>query len=454
MTDTIKTKLTDKASQILKTVKTEADSAEVLAVLRRGKTLFLANGGYTDIHNYNFEEVSLRVIKKGKIGSTYSNLNNPPEEILNKALLSAKYGAPATFDFTSPEEAEKKSSKRVQIYSKECSELTADWMAEEAKRIFNYLRGKSEDIQFNVQLDVEERHVHYSNSRGRTDEYSRTRLITYVQHIFEGSKEGIEKMEVSCKPFKFDTTILDSLVEEREAMKTVSTTLKGGPTQVLFLPASAWTLVLRLASGVTGDMVTRKLSPLTDKLEEKILSDLVTIEEATDRDFEPGSIPFDDEGVPTISRHIVDEGVLKDFIFDRKSGQKNESKSTGNGIKRVMWGDGIQHAPIPFFSNLVMNGGSKKIKEIIKEIKNGLVICDVVGFHSGNILAGHYSMGVGSGFHVIDGKPVGRIIDTMVSGNIYDDFKKIVDLSSETSPTLIGRVPAILINDIQVSIKT
>ena len=469
--------LARKAKELLESAVKEAQSAEVLGLSRRGKTLFLANGGFTDIHNYNLEEASLRVIKEGKIGSTYSNLNNAPDEITEKALLSAKFGPTATFEFTTPKEAatvidsdtatNSKSSandsandsgtdngSRAEIYSKDCAELTADWLAEEAKRIFDYLRSKSDDIQFNVQLDVEERHVYYCNSSGREDSYKRTRLTSYVQHIFEGSKEGIEKMEVSCKPFKLNNALLDAIIREREAMSKVSTSLTGGPTQVLFLPGSAWTLVLRLANGVTGNTVARKLSPLTEKMNEKIFSDKVTILEAPDRDFEPGSIPFDDEGMPTKARAIVENGILKDFIYDKKSAQKGEVKSTGNGLKRIMWGDGIQHSPAPYFANLVMNGGSKTIKDIIAGMKNGIVVCDVVGFHSGNILAGHYSMGIGSGFHVIDGKPFGRLLDTMIAGNIYDDFNNIAELSQETSPTLVGRVPAILINDIQVSTKS
>ena len=442
----------ERVKALLEEAKGNCSSAEVIGQLRRGKIMFVANGGHPDLQNYDVGEVALRVINDGKIGSAYGSLNTDPKEMVKSALLSAKYGSKADFEFTGNDVVDVE--KPAQIYDEECANLTPEWLAKEARRICDYVLEREKDIQFNVQLDNEDRWVVYGNTNGRTGEYRRSCLTTFVQHMFEGSKEGIEKMEMSCKPFKMPDEKLDELIWERRAMKEKAKDVPTGPTEVLVLPTAAWSLVLRLTFGVDGGNIARKLSPLTDRKGEEIFNASVTILEAPDRDWEPGSIPFDDEGVPTRPRPIVEKGVLKDFIFNRRSAARAETESTGNGIKRIMWGDGIEHGPAPYFTNLVMESGSTSIHELIEGIKDGIVVCDVIGFHSGNILAGHYSMGVGTGFRVVDGKPCGRVIDTMVSGNIYEDFKNIKALSSETEPTLVGRVPAILFTGMQVSTKS
>lgn len=433
---------------VLDEARSRSEQAEVVGLLRSGRILFVANGGHPDLHTYDVAEVSVRVIKDGRVGSACGSLNQTPASVVDNALLSAAYGPPADFEFTPGDVTDDR--KRALIYDPACANLSPENLASEAKRIREHVLKQEPDIQFNVQLDTEDRTVRYANTRGRRGEYRRSRLTSFVQHMFEGSKEGIEKLETSCHPFEFPDAKLDELVWERRGMLQPAKSLQG-PSRVLFLPTSTWALVMRLTFGVDGANVARKVSPLTTKVGEEIFSPCVTVREAPDRDGEPGSVPFDDEGVPTQPRSIVENGVLKGFVFHRRSAAQTGVESTGNGIKRIMWGDGIEHAPAPYFSNLVMEPGTTPLHDLIDGMDDGIVVCDVIGFHSGNILAGHFSMGVGTGFRVVKGKPVGRVRDTLVSGNIYQDLKRVVALSRETEPTLVGRVPAVLVEGLQVS---
>jgi len=442
----------ERVEKLLSEARTRCDSAEVVGLLRRGKILFVANGGHPDLQNYDVAEVALRVVKDGTLGSAFGSLNTEPSAMVDSALLSAKYGSKADFEFTPGDVQDRPNPAK--IYDKACADLTPEWLAAEGRRICDYILEREPGIQFNAQLDCEDRWVIYANSLDRRGQYKRTRLTTFVQHMFEGSKEGIEKMETSCKPFTMPDEKLDELIWERRAMRTPAKDVATGPSEVLVLPTATWALVMRLTHGVDGSSVARKLSPISEKKGEEIFNASVTVREAPDRDWEPGSLPFDDEGVPTQPRAIVEKGVLKDFIFSRRSAARAGVQSTGNGLKRIMWGDGIEHAPACYFSNLVMEPGDTSIHDIISNMQDGVVVCDVIGFHSGNILAGHHSMGVGTGFRVVDGKPQGRVIDTMISGNIYEDFKRIKALSRETEPTLVGRVPAILFDGMQVSTKS
>ena len=143
--------------------------------------------------------------------------------------------------------------------------------------------------------------------------------------------------------------------------------------------------------GANGAQKVRGVTPLAEKLGQVIFGPEVTLVDDPTRDWAPGSTPFDDEGVPTRKKIIVDKGVFKSFIFDLTNGVKDGYGSTGNGIKRSMWTRGIEVAPNPRFNNLVMSPGDKTYAELVAMMPEGIVVNDVIGFHSGNILQGHYS---------------------------------------------------------------
>ncbi|GAH76457.1 unnamed protein product [marine sediment metagenome] len=69
---------------------------------------------------------------------------------------------------------------------------------------------------------------------------------------------------------------------------------------------------------------------------------------------------------------------------------------------------------------------------MVNDIKEGLVIEQLMGAGQGNILGGDFSGNVLLGYKVESGKIVGRVKDTMVSGNIYQILKQITAIGSET----------------------
>jgi PmbA protein len=68
---------------------------------------------------------------------------------------------------------------------------------------------------------------------------------------------------------------------------------------------------------------------------------------------------------------------------------------------------------------------------MVNDIKEGLVIEQLMGAGQGNILGGDFSGNVLLGYKVENGKIVGRVKDTMVSGNIYQLLKEITAIGSE-----------------------
>ena len=93
---------------------------------------------------------------------------------------------------------------------------------------------------------------------------------------------------------------------------------------------------------------------------------------------------------------------------------------------------------------------------MIADIKEGIIVDDLMGAGQGNNLNGEFSMSVALGYKVENGEIVGRIKDVMIAGNVYDILlNNLKGMSSETysEDTLFGRytVPWIVFDDMPVS---
>ena len=68
---------------------------------------------------------------------------------------------------------------------------------------------------------------------------------------------------------------------------------------------------------------------------------------------------------------------------------------------------------------------------MVKDSREGLVVEKLMGASQGNILGGDFSGNVLLGYKIENGKVVGRVKDTMVSGNIYQLLKQIAAIGSQ-----------------------
>jgi PmbA protein len=323
-------------------------------------------------------------------------------------------------------------------------------MAVEGWKLLDKARKKAPDVLLNLYMNREVKKLHLKSTAGADASYEQTIYTVCLLHMFPGSKEGVNKELVECRYFDYPDDKIDELVEEYEYTKKVVEV----PTRrmpVVFRTSATWSVLYRVLMGVSGDNWAHDLSPLKKRMEERIFPECVTLVDDPTLPWAPGSAPFDDEGVPTAKKFIVDRGVLKNFIFDLANGAEAGKASTGNGFKKDMWGKGIEMAPVPRFTNLWMAPGTLPYKEMIRSIDEGVVVNDVIGFHAGNMLAGEFSMNVGIGGYIRHGQVVGRAMDTMIAGNIYEDFNRIRALGTRVEYNPQAYSPDILFGDMSVS---
>ena len=190
------------------------------------------------------------------------------------------------------------------------------------------------------------------------------------------------------------------------------------------------------------------MSRLAGKEGEKIASDIVTITDDPMREGCPVQTPFDDEGVATYKKTVVENGVLKTMLYDLTTAHKTGKQTTGNGRR------GGNIAPY----NFGICAGNESQDELFAKVGDGIYVTGVKGLHAGaNAITGDFSV-ESEGFLIKDGKKAGPIKSFTIAGNFFSMLNDIDSLGNEVKwgiPTgfVVFGSPDVLVKGMSVAGK-
>ncbi len=236
----------------------------------------------------------------------------------------------------------------------------------------------------------------------------------------------------------------------REAVKIAVGSLGGKRLQtkeipVVFSPKAVQSLLdYTLIPQLSAENVQRKQSPYHDKKGQEIASEIITIVDDGTMPLGVNSRMMDGEGIPAQATRLVENGVLKDFMYDSYTASKDGRESTGNAIR------GYTDLPAPGATNFIVNGSSKASKEeIIGEIREGLFINDVIGAHTASHTSGDFSVVAQNASGIKEGDlfPVKQV---MITGNMQEVLKQVEMVGTDTRQIYNVVSPSVLVSKMQV----
>src|SRR5690606_34848415 len=145
-----------------------------------------------------------------------------------------------------------------------------------------------------------------------------------------------------------------------------------------------------------------------------IFSPLVTIAERPHIPRGLASAPFDDEGVATRERNVVEGGVLKGYFLGSYSARKLGMRSTVNA--------GGNH-------NLILEPGALDFAAMLKRMGRGLLVTELLGMGI-NMVTGDYSRGA-AGFWIEDGAIAYPVQEVTIASNLKDMFRCIEAIGAD-----------------------
>lgn len=148
----------------------------------------------------------------------------------------------------------------------------------------------------------------------------------------------------------------------------------GIKTVVLASTAGGTMIHEAIGHGLEADLAMEGLSCYKGMLGERVASSLINVVDDPTLPYMRGTYAFDDEGIPAKRTVLVEEGVLKNYLFDRFYAMKYGMESTASGRR-----ESYRFKPIPRMSNTLILSGDEDPQRIISSVDDGIYVVKMGG---------------------------------------------------------------------------
>jgi PmbA protein len=432
--------------QLLEQARRVSDQCEVFFQEQRSDSVSFENGLLKNIESRDQSGISLRLIREGRLGFAYTRNLPRPEELLQNALATLPGGVEARYAL--PERFVPVDGR---AYDPDIENLTNTQLVEEGRRLAAYL-GEKTDGQVNLAVYRSVTRVRLLNSRGSDLEWRASNYGAHLSLMYPGSYNAVERSWTAKKfspvPEELPAFILSLYNASKSKVRP-----PGGRMKCLFLPETLYALIWRIQSAASGKNIFENISPLKDRVGEKIFSDHLTLIDDPLDSLRPSARGFDDEGTPCTRYPLIEKGALVNYYFDLHYAEKLGVPPSGHGYRTAPWGgEAISTKPRPSLEYLVLEPGRRTFAELLRSLDRGVVVAGALGAHSGNIPNGDFSFGLAPGIYVEGGEIRGVLEEAMVAGNIYDVLRNVEDLEDRVHPAAEGYYPAVLVDGVSLAI--
>jgi PmbA protein len=266
-----------------------------------------------------------------------------------------------------------------------------------------------------------------ANSHGFVGEYQRSYCSVSAVPIAQDENGNMQRdywYSVSRTLGKLESPEeVGRIAAERTVRRLGARRVKTTRVPVVFDAQVSKGLLDHIFEAVNGDAIYRKASFLSDKLGEKIAGANITVIDDGTIPGGFGTSPFDSEGLPSRRTVVIENGELKSYLLNCYTARKLGMKSTGNASRALAGTPGIGSG------NFFLQPGERSPKEIIGDIKEGLLVTEFLGFGV-NLVTGDFSRGA-SGMWIENGELAYPVEEITVAGNLKDMLNSIAEIGND-----------------------
>ncbi len=182
--------------------------------------------------------------------------------------------------------------------------------------------------------------------------------------------------------------------------------------------------------GLEADLVQKGLSVYAGKKGQKVAADCITVIDDATMEDRYGSYSVDDEGVPARKVVLIENGVLKDYMYDRLTARRDNVQPNGHGRR-----ESYQDKPIPRMGNTYIAPGKDDPQEIIKSVESGLLVKKMGGGQV-NTTTGDFVFDVAEGYLIKNGQIGPMVRGATLTGNGPEVLKVVEKVGSDLGFTI------------------
>ncbi|MBA4416939.1 MAG: hypothetical protein C0392_03365 [Syntrophus sp. (in: bacteria)] len=256
------------------------------------------------------------------------------------------------------------------------------------------------------------------NSEGTEIKEKRTQVVLNLLLVGEEKGEMQTSYEAIGGFYGFEY-FTDDIIEEfaRKTAKRLTGLLgameapMGTKTVVLASEAGGTMIHEAIGHGLEADLAMEGLSCYKDMLGEKMASPLISVVDDATIPHMRGTYCYDDEGTPAERTVLVQDGVLKNYLYDRFHALKFKTISTGNGRR-----ESFRHRPIPRMSNTIILPGMEEPSKIISSVDDGVLVVKMGGGQVDTV-RGDFVFEISEGYLIEKGQVGSMIKNATMMGN-------------------------------------
>lgn len=394
----------------------------------------------------NFSGFSIRIIKDKKLGFSYATDEKQFKELVEKAIAFSKHKVEEkNFSFYN---LKNNNIEGLRYFDKNFDKINKKILSEAINHAVDV------SLSFNKKVKKVRKSIftkkkirfHVRNSHGidLSDERSDFYLMQEVIAQHNGDSRTSWAIDFS----HFYNEISPSNVGIEAAENAVG--LLGGkrlktgeyPAVIKNLPASE--LLGAIGKSFLSEAIFKNKSRLKNRINEKIFSETLTIFDSGLISSGWNSFAFDGEGVISQENIIVENGELKEFLYDNYYGRIFNRKSTGNCRR-----DEYFVPPRQDITNLFIKPDRQTLEDLVRGTGNGIMITGLMGVHTINPVTGDFSLGA-EGYCLKNGNVSEPFSGVTVSGNLFELFKNVSAVGSDLRFLFSSGSPSLLIKKVML----
>ncbi len=138
----------------------------------------------------------------------------------------------------------------------------------------------------------------------------------------------------------------------------------------------------------------------------------------------PGSIKYDDEGVPAQRKYLIKNGILNQRLHNRETAGKLHEDPTGNA--RAI---NATHPPIVRMTNTAIEAGDRSFQDMIQDIEEGVYAVRMLGGQTNGEM---FTFSAAEGYMIRNGQIAEPVSDITLSGNVFQTLKDIEAIGNDS----------------------
>jgi PmbA protein len=427
-------------------LKKGADSAEVFIQTGRRLSIEVRKGEIETVQEASSQGIGFRIFTKNRMA--FASCNDLSGAATANAIESAvRFAQQATADPNNQLPDDKGVTTVEGLFDPEISQITMDRKIELAKALEKSAMKDSRITKSDGSSYSEsEGEIFIANSNGLSKGYKASGCSIGVSIVAEKGDQKSSGSDSCSRHFFADLKPAEEVAAKaaRKAYELLDPRMvKTQRAAVIFDPDVAGSLLGGILAAVNGERVLQGASFLGARVNQKIASDLLTIIDDGTRAKGPASRPFDGEGFPTRKRVIIDQGVLKGFMYNTIIARRAGVASTGNAAR-----GGFNGVPGIGPHNFYMAAGRSTHAEIIAATPKGLLLAEVTGYGI-NPVNGDFSGGA-SGFWIEAGKIAFPVKGLTIAGRADEMLNGIDMVGNDLEMNRGTAAPTFRIRELQI----